>query len=447
MSQAQIALKTHISDTLKISIPVMIGQLGMVLMGIQDNLMIGWVSHVHLSAAALANSLYIIFNILGIGVASAITPLVSEAIGAGQSQETGKFLKQGVWASIIAGLFIFGLVELLIYFLPYMGQPADEVAMAIPYLRIINLSTVPILIFTAYKQYCDGLNNTKVGMFIMIVGLLLNTILNYGLIFGKWGFPQLDLIGAALATTIVKILMMFAIVIYVHKKQAYKSALKSHSWKFDIKIIAKVLSIGVPIGLQMFFEIAAFAGATVMMGWLVHPDAARAAHQIAMGTASATFMFCSGLATGASVRVGNFYGMRNFAEMKKAALAAIYLCLIIMSICALAFIVINKQLPIWYGVTDMEVAATASMLCFFAAAFQIFDGMQVVAAGILRGRQDMRYPTIVTFFVHWCVSLPLSYILAFVFDFWVYGFWVSFIISLILASVLLTYRVFSLKNE
>lgn len=420
MSQAKIALKTHISETVKLSVPVMIGQLGMVLMGLQDNLMIGWVSHVHLSAAALANSLYIIFSILGIGVASAITPLVSEAVGANQKQETGKFLKQGVWASIIAGFIIFGLVEAVIFYLPYMGQPEQEVAMAIPYLRIINFSTVPILVFTAYKQYCDGLNNTKVGMYIMVAGLVLNCILNYMLIFGNWGAPRLELIGGAWATTITKVLMMIAIIIYVHTHKEYNAYLKNHSWSLDMKTIWKMLTIGVPIGLQMFFEIAAFAGATVMMGWLVHPDAARAAHQIAMGVASATFMFCSGLATGASVRVGNYYGMRNYEEMKKAALAALYLCWAIMSICALAFIVFHNQLPIWFGVKEPEVALTAATLCFYAAAFQLFDGTQAVAAGILRGRQDIKFPTIVTFIVHWCISLPLSYLLAFVLDLWVY---------------------------
>ena len=446
MSQATIALKTHFSETLKLSIPVMIGQLGMVLMGIQDNLMIGWVSHVHLSAAALANSLYIIFNILGIGVASAITPLVSEAIGANRKQETGKFLKQGVWASAIAGFIIFLLVEAVIYYLPYMGQPEEEVAMAIPYLRIVNYSTVPILIFTAYKQYCDGMNNTKAGMVIMVAALIINCLFNYAFIFGNWGAPRLELLGAAWSTAGIKITMMIAIMIYVHKHKEYIAYIKHHAWKFDPQVIWKVLSIGVPIGLQMFFEIAAFAGATVMMGWLVHPDAARAAHQIAMGTASATFMFCSGLSTGASVRIGNYYGMRNYEEMRKAALAAIYMCLLIMSICALAFIVFHKQLPIWYGVEDAEVAHTAAMLCFFAAAFQIFDGLQVVSAGVLRGRQDIRFATITTFAVHWCVSLPLSYVLAFVFDFWVYGFWMSFILSLFLAALLLTYRVFYFKK-
>jgi MATE family multidrug resistance protein len=445
MLTQNLSLKAHIKNTLTLSFPVMIGQLGMVLMGVQDNLMVGWVSHVHLSAAALANSMYFILIVLGFGLTSAITPLVSEAMGAGKPEQTGLFLRQGVWAAIIGSLALMILVEASIWLLPYMGQPAEEVALATPYLRIINLSTLPMILFVAYRQFCEGIGDTRTGMVITGIGLVANVFLNWVLIFGELGAPRMELEGAAWATLLSKVIMLGAIAFYVHRAKTHAPLLAASDWKIRTNTLWTIFALGIPVGLQFFFEVAAFGGATIMMGWLENPATARAAHQIALGTASVTFMFCSGLSSGASVRVGNYFGMRDAHGIRQAAKAAMLLCLSIMSLCAAAFVIFRNQIPAWYG-AEGEVALIAANLCIWAACFQLFDGAQVVAAGILRGRQDVRFATITTFVAHWLISLPLSYILAFNFGLGVYGFWISFLVSLAVAAGLLSYRVFSLRE-
>jgi multidrug resistance protein, MATE family len=446
MSYSNLSFGKHLKNTLTLSFPVMIGQLGMVLMGVQDNLMVGWVSHVHLSASALANSMYFILIVIGFGVTSAITPLVAEAIGAKKPENTGLFLRQGVWASIFASLGLMLLVEASIWLLPYMGQPAEEVDLAIPYLRILNLSTIPMILFTAYRQFCEGIGDTRTGMVITGIGLLANILFNWMFIFGELGMPRLELTGAAIGTLLARIVMLLIIMAYVHRARTHAPLLAQSTWKIRPNTMLTIFALGLPVGLQFFFEVAAFGGATIMMGWLDNPGTARAAHQIALGTASITFMFCSGLASGAAVRVGNFFGMRNSIEIRRAAMSALLLCVGMMSLCALAFIVLRADIPLWYGLKTGEVMDIAINLCIFAACFQVFDGVQVVAAGILRGRQDVRFATITTFIVHWLVSLPLSYVLAFHYGYGVYGFWISFVVSLGFAAILLSYRVLTLRE-
>ncbi len=445
--RADLSRRAHLKETLTLAAPVMVGQLGMVLMGLQDNLMVGWVSQVHLSASALGNSIYFILLVLGFGVTYAITPLVSEAVGAGKSLDSAQYLRQGVWVTLITGLVLMGLVEACVWLLPYMGQPPVEAEMAGTYLRIMNVATIPMLMFGAYRQYCDGLNDTRTGMIVTIIGLLANIVLNWMLIFGKWGAPRLELAGAAWGTVGAKLIMMGLIMAYVHYGRAYRQyMLAEGGWAIDWAQVRKLFALGLPVGFQFFFEVAAFGGAAIMMGWLEDPATARAAHTMAMSIASVTFMFASGLAAGASVRVGNYYGMRDSVGMQRAAAAALWLCAAIMAASALLFVLLRYEVPAWYGAENNELAETAAALCIFAACFQIFDGTQVVASAILRGRQDVRFATIAMFVAHWLVSLPLSYVLAFVLGWGVYGFWVSFVVSLALAAGLLTWRVWRLRH-
>jgi multidrug resistance protein, MATE family len=429
---------THIKETLSLSFPIIIGQLGGILMSAQDNIMIGWVSELHLSASALANSLYVIIFVIGMGLTMAISPLVSESIGAKESEKSGGVLYQGLWAALLMGGVLSLLIESLVWLLPYMKQPPEEVILAIPYLRILNLGTLPMLFFLSCKQFTDGWSNPKMGMYVTFIGLICNFILNYVFIF----VLKSDLVGAAWATTISKIVMFLIIWFLIKNNAQYHQILIKNNTNFNKQEVLNILKLGLPIGMQIFFELLAFGGATIMIGWLDNATMARAAHQIAIGTAAITFMCCSGLAIGASVRVGNFLGANEKAEMRQAANAALFLTIILMSFFAVLMFVFRNQIPILYGVTNPQVAQLTATLCIFATAFQIFDGLQVVAAGILRGAQDIRFSTWVISIAYTIVCIPISYVLSFVFGFNVFGFWWGFLITLMLVSVALVWRIY-----
>ncbi len=431
-------ISIHIKETLILSFPIIVGQLGSILMSAQDNIMIGWVSELHLSASALANSLYFILFVIALGVTMAISPLVSESMGANRKEETGNYLYQGLWAVLGVGMAVSVAIEGLIWLLPYMKQPPEEIVLAAPYLRILNLGTIPMLFFLVCKQFCDGWSDTKTGMYVTFIGLGFNFIFNYLFIFVLKG----DLVGAAWATSLSKLLMFVIIWLLIQKNIKYKDILAQSKFYFDKIQVFNILKLGFPTGMQIFFELIAFGGATIMIGWLDNATEARAAHQIAIGTAAITFMCATGFSIGASVRVGNFLGANQRSEMRQAAKAALYLTFFLMLFFSVLMFIFRFQIPILYGVNNPKVAELTATLCVFAAAFQLFDGSQAVATGILRGAQDVRFPTWATLFAYTFVCVPLSYGLAFYYNLGVLGFWWGFLITLILIAIILIGRIF-----
>lgn len=438
-----MTFKKHISETLLLSYPVVVGQLGLVMMGVIDNAMVGGVSHVHLSASTLSNSIFFMISVLCFGVQMSVQSLISEADGAGESHKAAGFLKQGVWAGMIVSVLITGLLFLSSYLLKYANQPVEDVALAESYLRIIAVSIIPMVIFTTYKGFCDGLSDTRVGMVFTLVGLAANTLFNWMLIYGNWGCPALGLDGAGYGTLLARILMAVCMVAYVEWRPSFKKYTAEGSWQFELAEVKRILALGIPIGLQFLFEVAAFAGASIMIGMLPDGSIARAAHQIALSTSSVTFMACTGIATGASIRVGNFYGSKDFVSLRKAANAGFLLGVGLMAFFGLLFIVLKDVIPVWYQVQDPNVLMIASNLFLFAAAFQVFDGGQAVAVALLRGVQDVKIPTYLSLVGYWGFTIPLSILLSFYFDYGVYGFWIGFVIGLSLLSVALSWRFYS----
>ncbi|MCP3932085.1 MAG: MATE family efflux transporter, partial [Bacteroidetes bacterium] len=289
----------HFRETIALSIPVVIGQVGTLLMNVSDNIMIGNVSYLHLSAASLANSCYIIITVLAIGAMNAIAPLVAESYGAKRDEKTGDFLFQGVYAAFFIGWISCGATYLFAELLPFLGQPEAEVELAQSYLRIISFSTPPMIIFLAYKQFCDGLSNTRAGMLITIAGLLLNILFNWFLIYGHWIFPRLELEGSAYSTLLSRFLIAAIIIFHVHFGKKYHYYLQlSKRWIYQGSVVRQIMRLGLPMGFQIFFEVGAFAGATLMIGWLGNATEARAAHQIVLNFAALSFMVSLGLGVG-----------------------------------------------------------------------------------------------------------------------------------------------------
>lgn len=432
--------RPHMAQTLHLSLPVMVGQLGFVLMGVTDTLMVGQLGKVYLSASSLANGFYFILTIFGMGITFAIAPLVSEMNGAGKKADAGEYLRQGMWVTVAFGVLIMLLsllsAELLAH--PRLNQPVEEVPYARSYLRIVSVSVIPMLVFLAFKGFADGLGYTRPGMVFTLIGLVVNGTANLLLIFGLLGFPELKLDGAAYATLGARTFMAVGMGIFVLQAGLFKDFKLRTGWlTFRWGPARKVLALGIPSGLQYFFEVGAFMGAVVMIGWL--GTAPRAAHQAVLTLASVTYMVATGIASGGSIRVAHFMGARQYGKVQAAGWTAVWLTLGFMTLAAVVFL-LGKDLIPSLIVPDADVVAMASGLMLIAAVFQIFDGVQAVGIANLRGVQDVWIPTLIAFVSYWLISLPVGYVFGFPLDQGVIGVWYGFVAGLFTAAAALTFR-------
>jgi len=430
--------KYHIKETIKLAYPVVIGQLGHMMLGVVDSLMVGRLGAVQLAASSLVNGLILLILVLGIGMSVALTPLVAIAKGSEKHDECGIILRQGLLVNIVFSFFLVVVIYFLADLIHYLNQPVEVAQYAESYLKILNISIIPFMLFQTYKQFSEGLSFTKPPMTILIFSVFINAFLNWILIFGNLGLPRLELDGAGYATLMTRIFMAAAIFIYIRNAKSFQEFDPSLRFKsVNFKVIRKIVNIGVPGGFQMFFEVGGFSFAAIMVGWIGVNELA--AHQIALNLASITFMVGLGISISVTIRVGNFLGKRDSVEIKKAGYSALFIIAVIMSLFGIMFFAFRNYLPTLY-INDVEVIKIASSLIIIAAIFQIVDGLQIVGVGILRGLTDMKAPMVISFIAYWVIGLPVAYLLGFIFDFGVEGIWVSFVVGLTLAAIFFILR-------
>jgi len=430
--------KYHIKETIKLAYPVVIGQLGHMMLGVVDSLMVGRLGAVQLAASSLVNGLILLILVLGIGMSVALTPLVAIAKGSEKHDECGIILRQGLLVNIVFSFLLVVVIYFLADLIHYLNQPVEVAQYAESYLKILNISIIPFMLFQTYKQFSEGLSFTKPPMTILIFSVFINAFLNWILIFGNLGLPRLELDGAGYATLMTRIFMAAAIFIYIRNAKSFQEFDPSLRFKsVNFKVIRKIVNIGVPGGFQMFFEVGGFSFAAIMVGWIGVNELA--AHQIALNLASITFMVGLGISISVTIRVGNFLGKRDSVEIKKAGYSALFIIAVIMSLFGIMFFAFRNYLPTLY-INDVEVIKIASSLIIIAAIFQIVDGLQIVGVGILRGLTDMKAPMVISFIAYWVIGLPVAYLLGFIFDFGVEGIWVSFVVGLTLAAIFFILR-------
>lgn len=432
---------------LKLSYPVILGMLGHTFVAFADNIMVGQLGTAELAAVSLGNSFVFIAMSLGIGFSTAITPLVAEADGA-KDQAAGKSaLKHGLVLCTLLGLSLFGLIQVAKPLMHHMEQPPEVVELAMPYLDLVAFSLVPLIIFQAFKQFSDGLSQTKYPMYTTIVANVVNITLNYLLIFGSFGFPKLGIVGAAVGTLVSRVIMVAFIWYLLQRKEKFEAYVTHFNFrKIEKKVMRKIISLGFPSALQMFFEVAIFTAAIWLSGVL--GKNAQAANQIALNLSSMTFMVGTGLSVAAMVRVGNQKGLRNHKELKRIAESVFFLTLLVEIAFAAIFLLGRHWFPtIYLDVDDIanqadntEVIFIAAKLLLVAAFFQISDGLQVVVLGALRGLQDVRIPTLITFIAYWLIGFPISYYLGLHTGFESTGIWVGLLSGLTASAVMLYLR-------
>lgn len=430
--------KEHYKRNFFLAYPIMLSQLGQVLVGVADSLMVGRLGAEHLAAASLANVIFYVIMVFGLGVSYAITPLVAAADGAQDQSRITAIFSNGLVVNTILGMILAFGVVLCTPVLYHLDQPAEVVTLAIPYLRIITVSLIPYMVFQSFRQFAEGLGNTRQAMYITLSGNVVNILLNYLLIYGKWGFPELGLNGAGWATLVSRIFMAILMGLFVYHASRFKPFRRAFSF-FHISgsMIRRILKVGVPAGLQFVFEVSAFGFAAIMMGWL--GTQTLAAHQIAINLASISYMMATGIASAATIRVGNQLGRRDMSNLRSAGNTSFVMVVLFMGFAALLFIGLRNFFPTLY-INDVKVIEIASQLLVVAAIFQISDGLQVVGMGALRGIEDVKVPTVIAVIAYWVVGLPVGYLLGFRYGLGATGIWYGLLIGLSLAAVLLVYR-------
>jgi MATE family multidrug resistance protein len=433
-----IHLRKHIVSTIQLAYPVIIGQLGIIMMGVVDSLMVGHLGAAPLAAASLGSGLAFILLIIGIGVSLAVTPLVAIAVGANKYEDCGVYFRQSLLVNSVLALIIALAVFFAADMLKYFNQPLEVQIQAESYMKIIGFSALPLMLFQTYKQFIEGFSIMRPAMIIAILANVINAIANWILIFGKLGFPALGLDGAGWATFASRLFMALVLMGFVMNNKFFREYdVTFHFKSINWTVIKKLLSLGLPSGFQYFFEVGAFSFAVVMVGWLGTKQLA--AHQIAINLASISFMAVLGISVAGSIRVGNAVGKKDIAETRRAGFTASLLGASIMSLSGIIFIFFRKFLPTLY-VNDEVVISYASSLLIIAALFQISDGIQAVGIGILRGLTDVKIPTAITFIAYWIVGLPVGYLLGFTFNLGVQGVWIGLLLGLTTSAILLTLR-------
>lgn len=431
----------------RLAAPVMLGMLGHTFVSFVDNIMVGQLGTAELAAVSLGNSFMFIAMSLGIGFSTAITPLIAEA-DASQNYLNGKSaFKHGLFLCAVLGILLFLLVFFAKPVMYLMKQPIEVVELAIPYLNFVAVSLVPLIVFQAFKQFSDGLSMTKYPMYATIFANVVNVVLNYLLIFGKFGMPELGIVGAAYGTLVSRILMVGYIWFLLAKNT------KSKNYVTNIKLfvlnrlmLKKVIGLGTPSAMQMFFEVAIFTAAIWLSGLLGKNP--QAANQIALNLSSMTFMVATGLSVAAMVRVGNQKGLKKYLELRRIAHSIFLLGILLAITFAVMFLIFHDQLPKLYldyndaenALDNREVMQIASRLLLVAAVFQISDSIQVLVLGALRGLQDVKIPMFLVFISYWVVGFPVSWFLGKAEVYGSFGIWLGLLAGLTMAAILLYIR-------
>jgi MATE family multidrug resistance protein len=431
----------------KLAAPVMLGMLGHTFVSFVDNIMVGQIGTAELAAVSLGNSFIFIAMSVGIGFSTAITPLVAEADSADNFDQAKSTFKHGLFLCTVLGIVLFLGVFFAKPLMYLMKQPEEVVELAIPYLDLAAFSLIPLIVFQALKQFSDGMSMTRYPMYATLIANIVNVILNYLLIFGKFGLPELGIVGAAYGTVISRFIMLAYLWWLLANKERTKVLVTNIKFFVLEKLmLQKLINLGAPSAMQMLFEVAIFTAAIWLSGLL--GKNAQAANQIALNLSSMTFMVAMGLSVASMIRVGNQKGLQKFKELRRIAFSIFLLGILLAIFFGTVFFLFHKSLPkIYVDFTDatnyadnLEVVSIASQLLFAAAIFQISDTIQVVVLGALRGLQDVKIPTIITFISYWVIGFPISYFLGKASMYGSFGIWLGLLAGLSTAAILLYMR-------
>ncbi|MEG0789270.1 MAG: MATE family efflux transporter [Alistipes sp.] len=434
--------KAQYRSNLKLALPVVLTQVGQIMVQFADNVMVGQYggdNPTPLAAVSFGGSIFFILFIAGIGITLGLTPLIGALYAQGDKLKSARYLQNGILFYTLLGILISVLQFAIIPLMYHLGQPAAVIDMAIPYYKMLALSMTPIMLFFAFKQFLEGVGNTKVEMFVVIFSNLCNVFFNWIFIYGHWGSPEMGAEGAGLGTLLSRIMMPILIIAYFYKRDKYRSYLDGFSpLNYSFSTLRTLLRMGIPISMQMFMEASAFIGTSIMMGWM--GTAAIGANQITTTLGNCSFMIVMSIGAATTIRISHCYGAHNIGELSMAAKASYHLTLAWNFFAAIMFISLRNYIPMLFT-SNAEVIDIASKLLVFVALFQLSDGIQNVSVGVLRGIQDVKIIMPIAFISYIVLNLPVGYFFGFTLNMGPEGLILGFTFGLSMAALLMILRI------
>jgi multidrug resistance protein, MATE family len=420
------ALRLEIGPLARLAWPMVLAELGWMTMGIVDTIFVGRLSTAALAGVSLGSVLFYSISLFGLGLLLGLDTLVSQAFGAGDEDECRAWAVNGLWLAVIVSPVLMLVVAAIGPLLPLMGVQADAVAQAQPYMSALNWSLPTLLLFAALRRYLQSMNIVRPVMILLLSANLINAAANYALVFGHFGFPALGAAGAGWATTISRLYMLAGLAGYVWLRGLWPKG------PFDGTRLRKLIQLGLPAAGQIVLEVSLFAVAATLIGRL--PTLQLAAHQIAINVVSYTFMVPLGLGSAAAVRVGQAVGRGDAQAARHAGWSAIVLGAAFMTIAGIVFLANRHAVGSIFS-SDPAVITQAAVLLVAGAAFQLFDGVQAVATGALRGLGDTTTPMLTHLVGYWLLGLPVGYWLCFHRGWGALGLWIGFCVALMVIGI------------
>lgn len=428
----------YYKQNLATATPVILSLAGQSVVQMADSIMVGQLGAAPLAAVSFAGAIIMNVMVLGIGLSIGLTPLAGQYWARGEYRKVSQYFQNSLLVNTIFSVLLFGILAAIIPLTPFMGQPAEVISLADNYYIYVSLSIIPLMIFFTFKQFLEGIGNTKIAMYITLASNVLNIALNYLLIYGKMGFPNMGVDGAGLATLISRIIMPVAFIAVINSRDRYRRFLKFFGKeRFSVPHQKELARIGLPISGQMVIEFFSLSAITIMMGWM--GTASLAANQIAQTMINFTFMISNGIAGASTILVSHAFGIRDREGVKRHGYAGMKISLIIMGSAALMFILLGREIASLFT-SDPEVISISVGIFFVIALFELFDGLQITALGALRGLTDTRRPMIIAIISYLFVSVPVAYLFGFIFGLGEPGLMTGFAFGLLNASIFFIIR-------
>lgn len=428
----------HYKALFKLGLPIVIGQLGMIVLSFADTLMIGHHSTEDLAGASFVNNMFNLAIIFATGFSYGLTPIVGSLFGKGEQKAVGRTLKNALFVNGLIGILLTLVMGILYLNIHRLGQPEELLPLMRPYYIVLLISLIFVMLFNAFKQFADGITDTQTPMWLLIGGNVLNIFGNWVLIYGYFGFPEMGLLGAGIATLASRILMLatFVLIFFIGKRyQPYKEGFLSG--KINRSDFLQLNKLGWPVGLQMGMETASFSLATIMVGWL--GAIALAAHQVMLTIGQLGYMMYYGMAAAVAVRVSNFHGQKDIESVRHSASAGFHIILL-MAICvSIPLFLLRNEIGGWFTDNDEVTLMVASLIIPFVI-YQFGDGLQCNYSNALRGIADVKPVMYIAFLAYFIISLPAGYLFGFVFDWGLTGIWLSFPFGLTSAGLMFYFR-------
>lgn len=430
--------KANYWSLLKLAVPIIIGQLGGIITGLADTIMVGQHSTEELAAASFVNNVLNAFIIFGTGFSFALTPLVGENLARNKKYVAAAWKKNSLVANLLLSFVLIGILTVIYFNIDLLGQPAELLPLIKPYFIISMISVVFVMLANSYRQFVEAITDPSVSMWILLSGNLLNIVGNYALIYGKFGLPEMGLLGAGYSTLASRIFMLAAfIVVFLSKPsyRAYRHGFK-RMWVMPNRLL-RITKIGMPIAFQQGLEAATFSLTAIMIGWLGSIELA--AHQVVISISTISFTTYLGLGSATAIRTSFFKGAKDWQQVRKTTVAGIHLGIIVSTLTCIALYVFRNDISFIFS-EDPNVASIVVMLLPILMLYQYVDGAQIVLANALRGLADVKPIMWISFITNFLIAIPAGYILGFPLGMGIEGVWLAYPIGFLFSVILLGRR-------